>query len=75
MIKQKMCEFKRLHKNFVKPFDSYIPYVLVSGSLKMPSLGVIKVNTTNKTAKTQSRAIARLGYLQTVRSLLNCRVS
>jgi len=53
----------------------YIPYVPVKGFLKMPSLGVTKVNITKSKAMMQSREMASLECLHTVDSLLNCLVS
>ena len=42
----------------------YIPYVPVSGSLKMPIFGVRNVNMTKSRAIAQRIAIASLGFLQ-----------
>ncbi len=50
----------------------YIPYVPVYGSLKIPSSGVRKVKTANRTAIKQSAAIARFFRLQAIAFSLNC---
>ena len=53
----------------------YMPYASVSGSLKMPSLGVLKVKRRNKIPSRQSRERASRGCLQVCVLRANCRVS
>ena len=66
-------------RNMVKSHRQFLfycmPYVPVSGSLKIPISGVLKVKTINKTPIMQSVTSEDLGFLHTVFSLLSCRVS
>ena len=64
-----------MRENRIGCFSIYIPYAPVSGSLNIPSSGVAKVNTTNKTAITESSAKAALGEWHGLFSSLKSRVS
>ena len=69
------AELKMHRKRQGKQIQPFMPYIPVSGSLKMPSSGVRKVNTANRMAITQREIKAGFGDVHLAVPLLKSRAS